>query len=323
MENAFVRDQTIARRCNLVFTGVQESLDKSVTNIIQDICHKHLGVPDVSIDTAYRLGERKETSFSPRPILVRFNKMADRSRIWQGKKHLQRAPGGKIWIQEDMPRCLREDLRILLRVARQSEALQREEFKGIKVKDFHLLYQGKSYSASELESLPPELRPSSLCLRGSEETLAFFGKYTPLSNHHRSPFPINGVLYNTVEQYLAVARASLSGNKDLKAKALSQPDPVDSKKILNALKNDHSKEWEEQRATVLLEALRSKFQQNTFLAEYLKETHPLRLREASRDPVWGTGLNLADDETTDHTKWKEQGNLLGRSLMKVREELLV
>lgn len=322
IENAFVREQTISRRGNLIFTGVQESIKSSDLNLILDICHSYLGISNLSIDVVYRLGAFREASNSPRPILVRFGRMADRTRVWKAKKLLQRAPGGKIWIQEDMPRCLREDLRILLRVARHAEALQKEEYKEIRVRDFQLLYQGRSYGVSELEFLPPELRPSSLCIRGTGEALTFFGRYTPLSNHHRSPFRINGILYNTVEQYLAVARASLAGKKDLKARALSQPDPADSKKILNTLKNDHIQEWEDQRATVLMEALRSKFLQNNYLAKYLKETSPLLLGEASRDPVWGTGLNLSDEDTTDHTKWKAQGNLLGHSLMEIRGELL-
>lgn len=322
IESAFVREQAIARKGNLIFTGVQESTTRSDMTQILDICHSYLGISNISIDMVYRLGALKTGSNSPRPIMVKFKWMADRSRVWQAKKLLQRAPGGKIWVQEDMPRCLREDLRILLRVARQAFSLQKEEYRELKVKDFQLIFQGKSYSASELESLPPESRPSSLCIRGTEEALAFFGRYTPLSNHHRSPFQVNGVLYNTVEQYLAVARASLSGKKDLKEQALTQPDPVDSKKILNTLRDDHIEVWEEQRATVLMEALRHKFRQNNYLAKYLQETHPLLLGEASRDTVWGTGMSLSEDNTTDHTKWNAQGNLLGRSLMELRAELM-
>lgn len=277
LESAFVKEQASQRKSNLIFTGVQESLEQSVTNIITDICYTYLGLPKISIYEAHRLGELKENNNNPRPILVKFNSMEDRTRVWRAKKHLQRSPGGRIWIQEDTPRCLKEDLRILIRVAKHAESLQKEEYKGTRVKDFQLIFQGRRYSVADLEGLPPELRPSSLCLRGSDESIAFFGKYTPLSNHHRSPFRINGVLYNTVEQYLAVARASLLGKKDLKESALSLPDPIDSKKILNSLKNDHAKEWEDQRATVLMEALRNKFNQNNLLANYLKETYPLHL----------------------------------------------
>lgn len=322
IESAFVKEQAFSRKKNLIFTGIQESKDRSDVSSIRTVCHRFLGVSNLWIDSVYRLGEEREGSNSPRPLLVQFHETADRTRIWQAKKHFQKAPGGKIWVQEDMPRGLKEDLRVLLRVARHADSLQKEEFKGIKVKDFQLAYNGKRYSASKLESLPPELRPSSLCLRGTNESIAFFGKYTPLSNHHQSPFRVKGVLYNTVEQYLAVARASLSDREDMRTRAMEETNPADSKKILNALKTDHVQEWEEQRASVLMVALRSKFRQNPLLAEYLKETYPLLLGEASKDPIWGTGLTLTDGETTDHTKWSAQGNLLGRSLMEVRKELL-
>lgn len=188
-------------------------------------------VDNLSIKEAYRMGTLKEDSNVARPIFVKFNKSTDRSRVWQAKKLLQWAPGRRIWVQEDMPCCLREDLRILFRIAREAESLQREDFGEVRVRDFQLLFQGKSYRVSELETLPVELRPSILCTRSSEEAIVFFGKYAPLSNHHRSPFSVKDTTYNTVEQYLAVAKANLSGKKELMEKAKTQSDQADSKKI--------------------------------------------------------------------------------------------
>lgn len=71
----------------------------------------------------------------------------------------------------------------------------------------------------------------------------------------------------------------------------------------------HTREWEEQIAMVLVEALQGKFLQNAPLAKCPKETHPRHLGEASREPVWGTGLYLSDKETINRTKWNKQGNL--------------
>lgn len=72
---------------------------------------------------------------------------------------------------------------------------------------------------------------------------------------------------------------------------------------------------------VTLEGLRAKFGQNSQLKEYLLNTHNLYIGEASTNPRWGIGMELLDDNALDHTKWSPEGNLLGRSLMKVREEL--
>lgn len=155
----------------------------------------------------------------------------------------------------------------------------------------------------------------------NKETAIFFGKYSPLSNHHPSPFNFRGNNYATVEQYLAVAKAKIANNQALVDTALSSPNPVDCKMILNSMKDTCTQEWQEQRSTCLMEALRAKFLQNEDLAKYLGETSPLHLGEASRDPVWGIGFRLTDSEAHNTEKWNTEGNLLGKSLMEIREEL--
>lgn len=158
-----------------------------------------------------------------------------------------------------MPRCLRDDLRILLKVAKHADSLWKEEYKSIRVRDFQLIYEGKKFSAAELELLPEELRPSSLCTVRAEDSLTFFGKHSPLSNHHPSPFVHQGTHYATVEQYLAVAMAKISGNRALVDKALTLPNLSDSKAILNSLRESCPQEWQEQRADVLMEPCEANF----------------------------------------------------------------
>lgn len=71
-----------------------------------------------------------------------------------------------------------------------------------------------------------------------------------------------------------------------------------------------------------MQGLRQKFKQNQNLLKYLKNTQQLKLGEASRDPKWGIGLSLDDPDVLDDTKWTSTGNLLGRSLTKIRQEFL-
>lgn len=321
LEWAFVKEQAATRRQNLIFTGVEEGGGSELT-VIRDICKTGLRINNISITSAYRVGTRSGGSYNPRSIMVHFRSVPDRSRVWQAKKRLQRGDYTKVWIQEDMPRILKEDLCILIKVAKRAEFLNKEEYRSLKVKDFCIHLNGMVYPPSSLESLPIELRPSTICIRKGEELIVFFGRYTPLSNHFCSPFELGGSQYLHVEQYLAVESAKLSGKEDIIDRAKSLANPADAKSILNSLRDDHVQEWEESRATLIINALRCKFTQNQLLGNYLRSTYPLHLGEASKDPVWGIGFNLLDDDAMIFASWAKDGNLLGRSLCEIRGELI-
>lgn len=58
------------------------------------------------------------------------------------------------------------------------------------------------------------------------------------------------------------------------------------------------------------------------LKDLLISTHPLQIGEASKDNFWGVGLSLEYPNVLDADQWAPEGNLLGRTLMLLREELL-
>lgn len=124
-----------------------------------------------------------------------------------------------------------------------------------------------------------------------------------------------------MEQYLAVKRAELSGKEELIQRALKAHDPVKAKHVLNALHGDHQEQWDKQLEQLVMEGLRAKFKQNAHLQDYLCSTGNLILGEASTNLRWGIGMDLNNPKVLDQSQWLESGNLLGRSLMKLRAEL--
>lgn len=142
-----------------------------------------------------------------------------------------------------------------------------------------------------------------------------------MSNHHLSDFKIDDKVYHSVEQYLAVTRVTLAKRPALISRARKAQDPVQAKHILDALKEDHKQEWDEKVEDVILRGLRAKFSQNRSLREKLSNTGKLKLGEASKNPRWGIGLELGDPEVLNQEKWLESGNLLGKSLMKIRDKI--
>lgn len=133
---------------------------------------------------------------------------------------------------------------------------------------------------------------------------------------------MEGVKFTCIEQYLAVQKAHLADNKNLAREAMGSSDPADHKVVLNKLKTEVADKWAERAPDIIKSAVKAKFTQNQNLTKFLLDSHPLRIGEASKDTRWGIRLSLEHPEVLDTTKWAAGGNLLGRTLVSLREELL-
>lgn len=316
-----LREQAYDKRSNLIITGLPEDEQKSTHDLVTDHLGNTLGIKDVVVKAAYRLGPTPtDQSAYDRPILVKFNNLQQRNRIWKKRQTITgENDNRKIRIQADLPKELREGIQMLYRVAK--AAAKMDQFQSARVFNYQLEIDGKLYQPSQLEDLPNEIRPSTLATPRSESSLAFFSKNSILSNHFPSEFTVKEQKFYTVEHYLAVKRAAFSDNPSMIQKASTARDPRQAKYILNSLKEDRPQEWYGGVQEVLLEGLRAKFKQNPTLRSFLLDTGGLQLGEASTDTRWGIGMTLDDPEVLNLTKWNPEGNLLGRTLMQIREEL--
>lgn len=317
-----LQDQAYYNRHNLVFLGIPEHEHDSAFTQALNFCKSDLHLNKLAIDVAYRMGKQPaQDSKYARPILVKFSKISDRNSVWMRRNDFSQGRRDKhVRIQADIPKQLREDLQILYRV--KNAALKSNHYQSVEVKNYKIYLDGAEYCAWELEELPLSLRPSTLATRISDDTLVFYSKHSALSNHYTAPFEVRGRSYANMEQYLAYKRAKLSGKKPLIQKALQAQDPIEAKSILNALRSDHYEEWKKELSTVALEGLQAKFRQNPALGQYLRNTTPLTLGEASTNSRWGVGMSLDDEKVLDKSKWNKQGNLLGRLLMQIRDQMI-
>lgn len=317
-----LQDQASRNRHNLILLGIPEHDQDSAFTQASNCFKNNLKLPKVSIDVAYRLGkEPDQPSSYARPIMVKFDHIFDRNAVWRKRNNIVQENQDKpIRIETDTPKQLREDLRILYRVQR--AASQIEQYQTAEVRDYKLFLNEEEYFAWELEELPRPLRPSTLATRKTDNVLVFYSKYSVLSNHHTSPFKIRDRTFATMEQFLAYNRAKLAGQRKLIQRALAALDPVEAKFILNTLRNDHPEEWNKDLSALVTEGLHAKFRQNPTLCEYLCSTAPLTLGEASKNNRWGVGFMLDDDDVLTKARWNKQGNLLGRLLMKVRNQII-
>lgn len=317
-----LKDQAYRNRYNLVLLGLKEEEAKTTMQVIKDFFNDILKIKHLDIHSAERLGSQTDAGDSyARPIVVRFNRLPHRNRVWRKRKEIPTSgPNSKVRIHADLPKDLREGIQTLYRIA--TAASKMESLGGIKVQDYQLIVNGVTYQITDLESLPEQLRPSTLATKKSDTHLVFFSKHTAFSNHFPSQFTLDNQQFGSMEHFLAFKRAELSGKEDLIQRAKNVKDPVQAKHILNILHNDQQERWTANVEELVMEGLRAKFLQNPHLCEYLTRTGNLTLGEASTNPRWGIGMDLNNPEVLNDTKWLEAGNLLGRSLMNLRKELL-
>lgn len=260
-----------------------------------------MGLQGLNIHATYRLGTLQRNTLHPRPIVVKFANTSDRWAVWNNRAKIPHNPQSSIRIQEDLPRQVREDDRVLRRIARVANS-QKQAYGEVRVKDYKLNFKGTWYSREDVGSLPPELQPRSVYSPRSDDSMVFFTKHSPFSNHHPSPFSIGDMSFSCVEQYLALAKASLAKNESLAKRAMDTKEPSEHKAILNQLQQEVQESWAELAPQIILPAIQAKFQQNPDLATLLIDTYPLAIGEASKDALWGVGMSLEHKDVMDTSK---------------------
>lgn len=322
LQHSRLKGQAFSNRHNILIFGLADS--NSSDNDLKDAISffkNRMGITGLKINATYRLGSFRQGSFHPRPLVIKFGDIKDRWRVWNNKSRIKLVKDHPVRIQEDLPKQLREDTRVLQRIAR--EAMKSPEvYKDVRVKDYNIFINGKKYGIGELRNLPTELHPESVYTPRSGDAVVFFTKHSPLSNHFQAPFNLNGKEFTCVEQYLALCKANMAQNTALAERAMEVTDPADHKVILNTLHREVQEQWAEHAPEIILPAIRAKFAQNERLLNFLVETYPLAIGEASRDTMWGVGLQLEHKEVLNTNKWEKHGNLLGNTLAQVRAEIV-
>ena len=134
-------------------------------------------------------------------------------------------------------------------------------------------------------------------------------EYRGFSNLAPSPIVIDGKRYPTVEHYFHAMK--FPGDIEWQEAIRVAPDAIKARQL--AADASHSQalraDWETVQESVLLDALRAKFQQNRGLLELLKSTGSRPLVEDTVDAYWGVG------------RTGKGKNRMGKLLEQVREEL--
>lgn len=145
-----------------------------------------------------------------------------------------------------------------------------------------------------------------------------FGEF---SQCYASPFVIEGIRYETAEQYMTAKKALLAGDLEHYVLIMNEKNPDQCEKYGKCVRALDVAAWTKCKEEVVYHANLAKFMQNPSLKNLLLSTGDKVLAEACPyDKIWGIGLDANHPDSTDQSKWKGD-NLLGKILMQIREEL--
>jgi ribA/ribD-fused uncharacterized protein len=141
------------------------------------------------------------------------------------------------------------------------------------------------------------------------------------SQWYPAPFTILGDTYATAEHYMMAEKARLFGDEATRALILQASHPDQAKKLGRMVQNFEEARWNAKRFEVVVRGNAAKFSQHPELRQYLLQTAPRVLVEASPvDAIWGIGLAQNHPKATNPAEWRGL-NLLGFALMEVRDQL--
>ena len=169
----------------------------------------------------------------------------------------------------------------------------------------------------------------------SEDIIIFYsdkvGKYKCFSNFYMSSFDFkikHGLFKNKIftvdcaEKAIMISKASIMNDSSTFSKILNAKTPGEVKALGRKVSPFDQDIWDKNICNIAEEICLSKFSQNSNLKEILLSTETKMIAEAaSRDKIWGIGMDIKNPNNQNKNEWKGT-NILGWALMKARDSLI-
>ncbi|MCP5426002.1 MAG: NADAR family protein [Gammaproteobacteria bacterium] len=141
------------------------------------------------------------------------------------------------------------------------------------------------------------------------------------SQWFESPFVVDGERFATAEHYMMAEKARLFGDEANRTRILAAASPGGAKAYGRKVLGFDQARWKAERFSIVVRGNIAKFSQHSELGQFLLQTKPRVLVEASPvDRIWGIGLTHDDDRASNPILWRGL-NLLGFALMQVRDHI--
>lgn len=320
-----------SRRDNLVFRGIKEEVsdddeEMSCTAALRSFFIDTLKINRTIVQKmvfvrVHRLGA-KHTGDNRyhRPIIARFHDYNMRKLVWSKRYDI---PTRTISMSENFANNVENRRRLLYPVLK--KAKDSKQYRKSYMKGDSLILDEKRYTVNDnLDDLPSELHPRQFGWKSNNNHIVFGGihsSYCFLSNYYQRSITHDGITHDTLEHLYQFKKAKRFGDTAAADRILCARSPSDAKYFGSRVQGFQSEDWDNVKGDIMLELLRCKFRGGSELAGLLQKTTGKSLAEAGRSKSFAIGLSINDKNIFDQSKWAEGGNLLGRSLMQIRDEL--
>lgn len=137
-----------------------------------------------------------------------------------------------------------------------------------------------------------------------------------------SKFKIDGVEYNTAEQYMMAKKALMFGDFEMLEQIMETSNPATQKDCGKRVKGFVKEVWEANCRKIVRDANYAKFTQNPkMLTEMLKDQDKEIVEASPEDKIWGIGLHETNPLAWERETWQGT-NWLGIAIMEARKQIL-
>ena len=141
------------------------------------------------------------------------------------------------------------------------------------------------------------------------------------SQWHKAPMTIDGIEYNSCEQYMMHQKALLFDDEEIAELIMQEENPKEQKKFGRMIKGFDKALWDKNCLAIVYEGNLAKFSQNPELkAEMLSTGNKIFVEASPLDHIWGIGLDEDAEGIDDPSYWLGL-NLLGQALTLVKNQL--
>ena len=319
LQEQLISMESYSRRSNLQILNVPEKQGENCETTVLNICDRiGLEFNARTIERAHRLGRYQADRV--RPIIVRFHHYKDRQVVWAMRGEINTQSHARVI--EDFPPVIaarRRKLSPICEAAYKYRDADNAEFRfRARLSGDKLIVDGKTYTVDTLDTLPEPLQPKNVFTPSDDHAVCFFTAASPLSNHYLADMTVGQYKFNCMEQFLMHAKAIKFGDTDIASKVLQEPNPAVQKSLGRKVAAFNMEQWAKELHAILMQGLEAKFHQSEFCKDFLMATGNKQIGEATKDTLYGIGMNLRHPNLMDIGRWKQQGNMMGKCLMEVR-----
>ena len=321
LKEKIIKLDSFDRKKNLKFTGFREQKGESKFDtkraILGMLQTSGIHLHPKAIEGAYRVGPHIKNR--DRPIIAKFLHGEERDFVHAKSAHIHKVTG--IRTEEDLPEEIEKRRRLLKPIAiKANNTIVNKRHKYQATFQDKLKVNGKIYSMETINRLPEDIHPSVVYTPSNNGITAFFGRLSPLSNHHIAPQKLDNRVFNCNEQFYMYEKAKTFNDHTTAETILREKDPVEQKKLGSKIKDFKESAWRNKCLEIMERGLSAKLEQNPSIKEFLINTGTNMLVEANpRDSYWGIGSSTHDWRTWIKNSWCNKAtNHMGRLLAELR-----